>query len=88
MCEAVEFLRSGIGFLPGDVYARLLRAESVMDLLVGNVNPNIIYILFFWRSNTRFCYLHLLVEPIMKDFVAEMLNVDYTIAPLQLVPCH
>ena len=68
--------------------ARLLRAAGAMALLVGKVDPDIIQILGRWHSDEMFRYLHLLAEPIMKGFAAKMLNVDYTMAPSQLVPCH
>ena len=86
--KLVEFLGSNIGFLSGNVSAHSLRALGVMALLVGKIGLDIIQILGRWCLDEMFCYLHLSVEPIMKDFAAKMLNADYTIAPLQLVPCH
>jgi hypothetical protein len=86
--DAVAWMGSDLGFLPGDVSARSLRAAGAMALLVGKVDPDIIQILGRWRSDEMFRYLHLSAEPIMKGFAAKMLNADYTIAPSQLVPCH
>jgi hypothetical protein len=86
--DAVAWMGSDLGFLPGVVSARSLRAAGAMALLVGKVDPDIIQILGRWRSDEMFRYLHLSAEPIMKGFAAKMLNADYTIAPSQLVPCH
>ena len=86
--DAVAWMGRDLGFLPGDVSARSLRAAGAMALLVGKVDPDIIQILGRWRSDEMFRYLHLSAEPIMKGFAAKMLNADYTIAPSQLVPCH
>ena len=74
--------------MPNDVSARSLRAAGAMALLVGKVDPDIIQILGLWRSDEMFRYLHLSTEPITKDFTAKMLNADYTMAPLQLMPCY
>ena len=59
-----------------------------MALLVGKVNPSIVQILGRWRSDEISCYLHLLAEPIMKDFAPKMINADCMVVPSQLVPCH
>ena len=74
--------------MPNDVSACSLCLAGAMALLVRTFDPDIIQILGQWQSDEMFRYLHLLVEPIMKDFAAKILNADYTMAPLQLVPCH
>ena len=86
--NAVSWVGEDLGFLPSDVSACSLRAGGAMALLVGKVDPDIIQILGRWRLDEMFCYLHLSAEPIMKNFAANMLNADYTIAPSQLVPFH
>ena len=86
--DAVRTLGSGIGFMPNDVSACSLRVVGAMTLLIKNVDPNIIQILRRWRPDNMSRYLHLSMEPLMKGFAANMLNADYTMAPLQLVPCH
>ena len=86
--NTVQTLGSSIGFMPNDASARSLRVAGAMALLAGKVDSGIIQILGRWRSDEMFCYLHLSVEPIMKGFAAKMLNADYTMATLQLVPCH
>ena len=52
-----------------------------MVLLVGKADPDIIQMLGWWQLDDMFRYLHLLAEPIMKDFAAKMLNAGYTMAP-------
>jgi hypothetical protein len=86
--EAIRYLGSTIGFLSNDIPARSLRAAGAMAFLVGKVNLYIIQILDGGRLHHIFRYLHLSAEPITKDFAAKMLNADYAIAPLQLVPYH
>ena len=66
----------------------MLRTADAMVLLVGKVDPNTIHILGQWRLDTMFRYLYLLAQPIVKDFVAKILNTDYALAPFQLVSCH
>jgi hypothetical protein len=86
--DVVDLMGADLGFLSSEVSARSLRAAGAMALLVAKVDTNIIQILGRWRSEEIFRYLHLTAEPIMKQFAAQMLNADYTLAPSQLVPCH
>ena len=67
---------------------RLLRVTGAMALLVDKVDLDIIQILDWWQLDAMFRYLHLSLEPIVKDFTTKMLNTDYIMAPLQLVPCY
>ena len=75
--EAVSWVGTDLGFLPSDVSARSLRAAGAMALLVANVDPDIIQILGRWRSDEMFRYLHLSVEPIMKNFSANEWSGDH-----------
>ena len=86
--DTVRALGHGLGFLPIEVSARLLRAAGAMALLVAKVDQDIIQILGHWRSDKMFCYLHLTAEPIMRHFTAEIVNADFMLAPSQLVPYH
>ena len=82
----VQLLCTDLDFLALEVSARSLQAAVAMALLVSKVDTNIIQIPGRWLSDNMFWYLHLTDEPNMKEFLAKILNANYTLAPSQLVP--
>ena len=84
--DAVHLIGKDLGFLPGEVLSRSLRAASAMALLVSKVDTDIICLLGRWRSDEMLQYLHLSAKPLMKNFAARMLHAEYNMTPSQLVP--
>jgi hypothetical protein len=76
-----------VGFLPGDISARSLRAAGAMALLCAQVDTDVIRLLGRWRSDEMLRYLHVQAEPIMRDFSRRMLvGGSFTLLPNQTVP--
>ena len=85
----VTFLGPELGFLPGDVSARCLRAAGANALLLANVDTDIIRLIGRWRSDEMLRYLHVQAAPLMADYSRRMLESgQYTLIPNQLVPMH
>lgn len=76
-----------LGFLPGDVSARSLRASGAMALLCAHVDTDVIKLIGRWRSDEMLCYLHLQADNLMTGFSAKMLNRgNFVLLPSQDVP--
>ena len=63
-----------LGFLPGDISARALRAGGAMALLCGHVDSNIIQLVGRWRSDEMLRYLHLQAYPRMMHLAPAMVR--------------
>lgn len=90
---AVTFLGPSLGFLPGDVSARSLRAAGANALLFAEVDTDVIRLIGRWRSDEMLRYLHLQAAPAMRNFSRQMLQGgDFTLIPNHtvggLVPLH
>ena len=84
---AVDFLGPALGFLPGDVSARCLRAAGANALLCGGVDTDVIRLLGRWRSDEMLRYLHTQANPLLRTFSRQMLQGGaFTLIPNQLVP--
>ena len=84
---AVTFLGPSLGFLPGDVSARCLRAAGANALLCGGVDTDVIRLLGRWRSDEMLRYLHTQVGPLLRGFSQRMLSGGaFTLIPNQEVP--
>ena len=84
---SVAALGPALGFLPGDVSARSLRAAGAMALLCAHVDGNSIRLLGRWRSDTMLRYFTVQAQPIMRNFARLMLQgAQYTLLPNQTVP--
>ena len=70
-----------------DVSARCLRAAGSNALLNARIDPDVITLIFHWRSDGILQYLHVQNRNLMKDYAAHMLqHGDYNIIPNQCVP--
>ena len=86
---AVTFLGPSLGFLPGDVSARSLRAAGANALLFAEVDTDVIRLIGRWRSDEMLRYLHIQAAPLMQNYSRIMLNAgQYNLLPNHLVPCH
>ena len=84
---AVTYLGPSLGFLPGDVSARCLRAAGANALLCGGVDTDVIRLLGRWRSDEMLRYLHTQANPLLRTFASQMLTGGhFTLIPNQLVP--
>jgi hypothetical protein len=82
-------LGPALGFLPGDVSARSLRAGGAMALLCARVDTSIISLLGRWRSDEMMRYLHIQAQPVMQGFARRMLDSgSFQLVPGQAVPLH
>ena len=63
-----------LGFPPGDISARALRAGGAMALLCGQVDSDIIKLVGRWRSDEMLRYLHLQAYPLMMHLVPSMVR--------------
>jgi hypothetical protein len=65
---------ASLGFEPGEVSARSLRASGAMALLCARVDSDTIRLLGRWRSDEMLRYLHVQAQPLMQKFAAQMLQ--------------
>jgi len=65
---SVTYLGTGLGFLPGDVSARSLRAAGANALLFAQVDTDIIRRIGRWRSDEMLRYLQLQAAPVTRTF--------------------
>ena len=81
---AVGFCRLNLGFNAKDVSARSLRATGVMAFLCSRLDSNIINLVGICHRNEMIRYLHVQVEPLMRNFSRLMLtHGDYPLLPHQ-----
>ena len=58
-----------------------------MALMCAHVDTDTIRLIGRWRSDEMLCYLHVQVEPIMRNFAKKMLQSGaFTLLPSQDVP--
>ena len=87
--NAVTFLGPSLGFLPGDVTARSLRAAGANALLCGGVDTDIIRLLGRWRSDEMIRYLHAQIAGLTNSLSKKMLEGGvFTLIPHQEVPIN
>jgi len=71
-----------IGFTPGNISARSLRAGGAMALLCADVDPDVIRLLGRWKSDTMFRYLFVQARPLVNKFAHRMLtDGDFDLLP-------
>ena len=63
-----------LGFNPGDVSARSLRAGGAMSLMYSGVDSDVIQLMGRWRSDEMMKYLHIQAAPVMRNFAKRMYN--------------
>ena len=63
-----------LGFIPGDVSARSLRAGGAMRLMCAGVDSDVIQLMGRWRSDEMMKYLHIQAAPVMRNFAKRMYN--------------
>lgn len=84
---SVHALGPHLGFLPGDISARSLRAGGATALLCADVDDQKIRMLGRWQSDAMMRYLHLQAQPVMRHFARLMLDGgNYVVEPGQYVP--
>ncbi len=64
----------GLGFSPQDVTARSLRAGGAMALLCTGVDTDTIKLVWRWRSDVMFRYLHAQALPLVRHLALSMLQ--------------
>ena len=72
--SSARLLGAMVGFSPGDVSARSLRAGGAMSLMCAGVDSDVIQLMGRWRSDEMMKYLHIQAAPVMRNFAKRMYN--------------
>jgi hypothetical protein len=82
-----SFDPNSLGFTASDISAHSLQATGSMALLCAHVDTDIICLVGRWHSDEMLRYLHVQVEPIMRNFSRKMISDgDFNLLPNSLVP--
>jgi integrase len=61
-----------LGYAPGDITVRALRATGAMSLITARVDSNLIRLLGRWQSDAMLRYLHVQALPVLQNFARAM----------------
>ena len=84
---AVMFCGPNMGFEAKDVSTHPLCAAGAMDLLCSGFHRDIIKMIGLWINNDMIRYLHVQMEPVMRNFSKLLIpNGNYSFLPRQETP--